>query len=76
VTPKNCYMLHLNFYFQRITKFCRILCEVKDQMENSAQPTKNRKHILQERRKGSHTQNQHLSNGKNEYKPLIDMYIF
>ena len=45
-------------------------------MENSAQARKNRKHILQERRKASHTQNQDLSNGKNEYKPPIDMYIF
>ena len=62
-------MLHLNSYFQRITKCCRILCEVKDQMENSAQARKNRKHILQERRKASHTQNQHLPNGKNDYKP-------
>ena len=69
-------MLHLNSYFQRIIKCCKILCEVKDQMENFAQPRKNRKHILQERRKGCHTQNQHLSYGKNEYKPPIDMYIF
>ena len=45
-------------------------------MENSIQQRKNRKHILQKRRQGSDTPNQHLANGNNDYKPPIDVYIF
>ena len=70
------YKLHLNSYFQTITKCCRILCEDKHQMENSRQGRKNRKHILQEKRKGYDTENQHLSNGKNYYKPPLTSTYF
>ena len=38
--------------------------------------SKKRKHILQEKRKGYDTENQHLSNGKNYYKPPLTSTYF